>query len=376
MTKFIKFFLSIILLNVLIACEDDSNKKTKEPLVKAVKLFTAEVNKNSNIRNISGIIAAQEESELSFRVNGRVEHLYVKKGDKVSKGQELATLNQNEYTTALSSAAGAYENAKSNMATQEKNYKRQKKLADQQLISKAEMESSEQAYNKAAGDLKIQEAALNDAKQKYSDTKLIAPFNGTISDVKIDNFAEIKIGETIFNLESHDKFEINLLVPETMINNIKIDDPVEIKIPSIAQKFSGKVSEIGAKAETSNAFEVVVNIPTESDILKAGMTAIVTFEHKISDAPIFLIPNTALDLRFFDKKTQQASIYKYIADPNNKDQGELKLTKISIIEIKGNMLIISDGISANDQIVIAGVSFLSNGQKVKPWNEDSKIISK
>ncbi|MBT4989205.1 MAG: efflux RND transporter periplasmic adaptor subunit [Rickettsiales bacterium] len=368
----VKFLLSIALI-LTISCNKKEEQDEASPLIKAVKLLTINSkNDENNYREISGAIAPTDISTLSFRVSGQVTKISVNQGDRVSKGDSLATLKLTEYKTALNSAKASFDSAQANLVKQNKDLERNKKLYSKLLISTSDMESTEQSYSNAVADVKIAQSNLNDAKQGVSDTNLLAPFSGIIAEVHIDPYEEIKTGQIIITLQSSERFEVNILVPETLINTISNKDIVDVYIPSLDAQLSGTISEIGTQAESGNAYPVVISLAENYLDLFSDMTAIVSLAYKSTAEDVYLIPTSAVDYRYYNQAEQKISVYMYLADEANPNQGSLKLQEIEISDIRGNIFEVKSGLKPGDKIVIAGTSYLSDGQNVKPWQPESK----
>ncbi len=98
-----KLLVSIIPVLLLIACDQAVETPEEQP-VRAVKTLVISEASKANSRQISGVVKTADESELSFRVGGRVTSVKVKRGSSVTKGQVLATLQTTEYKLALKEA--------------------------------------------------------------------------------------------------------------------------------------------------------------------------------------------------------------------------------------------------------------------------------
>lgn len=374
-------FCLIFSLLITTSCKQEDGKI--QPNIKAVKLYQVSSNDAKNFREISGAIAPSDSSALSFRVRGQVTSIKVKQGDIVKKGDILAALKQEEYQTALNSSKASYQSAQADLKKQEQNVTRQRSLYDQELISSADMESAEKDYDNAVNNLDIAKANLSDAEQNLNDTLLRAPFDGTIAQVDADLFTEVMAGQMVLTLQSSAAFEVNILMPETLINKITREQEVKVKIPALNNTMlDGIISEIGTQAQGGNAYSVVVSLNDNDLALFDGMTAVTYFKYHDDELPantVYLVPTTAIDLRYYDdegKANKTASLYVYQQDQNNPNQGVLEKREITINDIRQNMLEVASGLEPGDLIVTAGVSYLSSGQIVKPWKPEYKRSAK
>jgi multidrug efflux pump subunit AcrA (membrane-fusion protein) len=92
--------LTVSMLAALSACGGPA-EETPPPPVRPVKLFTVEGTGGAALRRFPGAISASQRAELSFRVNGTLQEIPVKEGDKVKKGQVLAQAIDRRPSTRL-----------------------------------------------------------------------------------------------------------------------------------------------------------------------------------------------------------------------------------------------------------------------------------
>lgn len=362
----------LLLLPVLLlsACKEETTV-FEEP-VKAVKTITISDSVEANNRKFSGTIKSSEESALSFRVGGRVATVNVNIGDKVTKGQKMATLEQKEYRLAVQSAEAKLASAKSDLLEKTDALKRQENLKKKDFVAQAAVDQAQAAYSAAKSNVDVAKTTLENARQDFNNTILKAPFDGAISSRSIEPFIEITAGTAVFELQSEGTLEIGVLIPETIVGDFNIDDSVVVELPTLKDKtIQGKISEIGAKAEDGNAFPVTIELSeTELDI-RSGMTAQVTFEYgETEQTPVYLIPASALDLRIPPEgeasSRTQAPVFVL-------KSGMAQKRMVTIRDLRGNELEVVDGLNAGDVLIVAGIPFLREGQKVKPWKPSYNI---
>ena len=355
----------IMPLLILSACKEEAS--VTETPVKAVKTITISEGAGSNSRQISGVVKTSGESILSFRVGGRVASVDVKIGDAVKKGQVLAKLEQKEYELAVQSARAEVASAKANLVEKSGDLTRQKNLKKQDFVAQSAVDQAQAAYSAAKSSVDVANAALRSAQNDLSDTTLKAPFEGSIAKRSIEPFVEISAGKEVFELQNEEGYKVEVLMPETLLKDVKKDDAVSVTFPTLSNTtIKGKVSEIGAKAETGNAFPVKVELDENTEGLRSGMTAQVSFSfgEATEQKAVYIIPVTALDVRVSKEvgKTIEGQAPIYIV--NN---GVAEKRMITIADIRGNELEITDGLNGGEVVIVAGVPFLTEGQKVKQW---------
>jgi RND family efflux transporter MFP subunit len=358
-------------------CSCGKDDVQKQDVVRSVKILEIAKAIGENSRQISGVVKASDESTLSFRVGGRVSDVLVKQGDSVKKGQVIARLKQKEYILSINAAQANLSGAKSDLAEKTEKLNRQESLKKEGYASKASLEKTQNAYQAAKSNLAVKQTAFETAKDNLKYTELTAPFSGKIAERLVEPFEEVTAGKTIFSLHGDGGYQVELLMPETLISEVKYGDVVKAEFSTLKNvKIEGKVVEVGAKPETGNAYPVKIQLLDTPRELRSGMTAKVTFNYgqNYSDA-VFLIPVSALDLRVSSgaKKQSKAKARVFVFNPEKQVAQERMVT---IRDIRGNKLEVINGLNEGDYLIVAGVPFLSNGQKVKQWKPTYNIPAK
>lgn len=368
----------LIPLFILSACKEEA--KVIEAPVKAVKTITISGDNKGNSRQISGVVKTSGESVLSFRVGGRVGSVDAKIGDKVTKGQVLAQLEQTEYNLAVQSARADLASARADLAQKSEDLKRQQNLKKQDFVAQSAVDQAKAANSAAQSNVNVANVALKNAQRNLDDTILKAPFDGAIAKRAIEPFVEITAGKEVFELQNEDGYKVEVLMPETLLKDVTKGDAVNVTFPTLSNTaIKGKVSEIGAKAETGNAFPVKVELDENTEGLRSGMTAQVSFSFgkKTEQKAVYIIPVTALDVRVSKEAGQSVEGQAPIYIVNN---GVAEKRMITIGDIRGNDLEITGGLNGGEVVIVAGVPFLTEGQKVKQWkptyNKPATINSK
>ncbi len=253
--------------------------------------------------DITSIVTASGEIKPKVYVNiganafAKVTHLYVKEGDRVKKGQMLATLDNiqssadvaaNEASlnasrtdavasvAAVNTASADLNQAEAEYDRAKLDYDRNKALYDNQLIAKADYDTKKAAFATATAQLGQAKAKLAQAKAQQdsaqthirvnaanlrrvtdvlSKTEYVAPFDGVITNLPVREGETVVVGiqnspgSTLMTIADTSLMTAEVKVDETDIVNVKVGQPAEVSIDAIPnQKFKGIVSEIGRNA--------------------------------------------------------------------------------------------------------------------------------
>lgn len=283
----------------------------------------------------SGKINPETEVKMSPAVSGEIVELAVKEGDVVKKGDFLLKIKPDLYESALERTIAAGNSTTANLKNAEArleqvnaqfvqtelNYKRDKKLYDQNVISKSEYEASQAAYLMGLADQKAAEANVNAAKfsivssqasikeanENLRKTSLFSPMDGIISQLNIELGervvgTEMMAGTEMMRIANLDIMEVTVDVSENSIIKIKLNDTADVEVDAyLNRKFKGIVTAIANSANSSVAvsveqvtnFKVKIRLLQESyaDLIsegkkhpfRPGMSATVDIHTKVVD---------------------------------------------------------------------------------------------
>ncbi|MER2493656.1 efflux RND transporter periplasmic adaptor subunit [Catenovulum sediminis] len=355
---------------LLLSC-DKQTEPPKQP-IRSIAWQTVNSQPLTQMRRLPGILNPVESAPLSFQVSGKIEAIYVHLGDSVSSGQKLAQLQLSNYKLALQAAQGELEKAKAFQREREAEFARYEQLLEQQLVSRSVYDNAKSQAQSAASSVDVAHTQLEIAQKNLNDATLYAPYDGRITNQLAEPSQQVASGQTVFEIEGQHGLEIAVLVPETLIKEVKNGQTYKVRAPVVKDKeLSAYVSEISSRAENANAFRVVLNFSEEHPDLRAGMSVEVDFVYRGSErnnyqGSAFNIPVSAL----LAGKDKQTFVFVY-----NPQTSLLEKRQVVAENILGNQVLITQGLTSGEIIATAGVSFLQDGQQVNLFKNDVKIFN-
>lgn len=354
--------LSILLLT---SCEKEVVTEAARP----VKIM--EVTDNTNSKNqvtFPGTLRAFKHADLSFRVEGMVVLRDIFVGYRAKKDETLIKLDPREYEIAIQKAKGKVESIVAQYDFADRDYVRMTKIheKDPGAISESLIDRKKETKNQLKAELVIAQGDLDQAKDNLSYTSLKAPFDGIIAAIYVENHEQVQAKQVVLRFLDIADREMEINVPEKYINAlIEGRDKLnfEVKLDAFPDKvFNASIKEIGTEASsTTLTYPVTLKlqkIPYEQSLL-AGMsgkalltspTKDQTHTFKIPKSAIFTDNGKNLYVWTVDSKTETVHKKVVLIDESNKDS---------------NVIIVTKGLKSGDKIVIAGTSFLTEGQRVK-----------
>ena len=340
----------------LAACKE---KPKIVEVIRAIKTITVKEQATEKIFKFSGQVAAVDSSGLSFQVGGQVESVEVDIGNRVNKGQVLAVLDPEPFQLEVDAAQAELKKARDNVAKTKAEYERQKRIFEEGAGAERFVEVSQYNYEAARSTVKFAIAKLDLARRDLSKTKLLSPYDGTIAWRAIEPNEKVLPGKKILEINASGKMQVELAVPETTVDRIHIDDLATIAFPTLPDDTAkGRITEIGSAAVKANAFPVKVELIDPNEKVKPGMTAEASLIVKSENRkPGYLVPFQAI-LPAPEPNRGFAFLY-------DTQTSTVKKTSIRFQGAENKKALVSEGLAAGNIVVVAGVSFLSDGMKVK-----------
>ena len=364
-----------LLITLLPGCGEES--APPPPRIPAVKTIVVSASMESGTRSISGVIEAGESSVLAFPSSGTVAEVMVNIGDTVVAGDILARLDPGSYDIDVGAAVAQQEAAQADLLLAKEQYRRLEQLFDRGIVAKAELDNARAALSSAESALKLAQAKLAKARDDRRRTALVAPFDGRVSDRKINPFQEVAPGKPALTLVGSQELKARALVPETLAQGLQVGQPVTVAVPSLSEAgISARISEIGAVAEAGAGIPVLAVLESRPDLsarIVPGTT--ITLSLPVQEGQgvaVYLIPLSALAMNDLPRLTAaggtggRAPVFLFDAE-----QGLMERRLVEVAGLQGNMLAVSAGLNQGDEVVTAGTSFLEDGMSARRWEPET-----
>ncbi len=345
----------------LTACEEEQVELMDN--TRSIKPFTISERSSGQLRRFPGLVKAVDTSRISFEVDGNTREVSVNVGDRVEKGQVLATLDDKPFQLSVEAAEADLGKAKAQLAEKDTSFVRQKTLFEKDWVAKAAYDQALAARDSTANQVLYATSKLKLARRDLEKTVLEAPFDGVIADKFVDPFQEVARGEPMFELYVEAAMEIEVSLPETAVGKVYLGQPAKIAFTTEgvpAQE--GQVSEIGTATSEANAFPVKVLLSDPPESVLPGMVGDVALVVSVEgDNVHYLIPVAAIAA---GKELGKGYVFVYDAETST-----VKKVEIRTKGVQDNRVLITQGIESGDVIASTGVSFLRDGQEVRLFSE-------
>jgi RND family efflux transporter MFP subunit len=303
---------------------------------------------------VSGDLRAFESAMVRTRIDGVIDKVYVREGESVAAGALLAKFESSEQEAALRSAEADVAASKSDAETSQWNAVQSKDLFKVGAIAEKDLRLAEQAADASRARLAASEARERTAANGVRDTRITAPFAGSIEKRLVQDGENTPRGTQLFTMVRTTTLELAGSVPARNADEVKPGQVV--RFSSDGRSFNGRVSRVSPTIDpSSRAVAVYVTVPNPKNILKGNSFAtgqLVT--QTIADA--LVIPVTAVR---DNVDGTRRFVYKI-------QGGELAMVFVQtgIVDDSRGMVQIVEGIKDQDQVVVGSPGTLGPGMKV------------
>jgi RND family efflux transporter MFP subunit len=317
-------------------------------------------------RTFSGVAKAGLDVPLSFKVGGTVSRLPVHVGDKIRSGQALAELDPLDYQLQVEEAEAALRQVQAQERNAEADFRRIRDLYENGNASRDDYDAARAAAESAQASVSSTAKRLELTQRQLSYTVLTAPQGGEIAEVNVEVNQNVRAGQQIVRLTSSASLEVEVTVPEGIIAQVRRGSQVAVTFDALpGRDFPAVITEAGvASTGAGTTFPVTVRLGRADPDLRAGMAAEVAFRFGREEEQLrfWLPPHAVLEDR--DGR------FVFVAEPDQAGFGTVRRRPVTVGELAADGLEIASGLEDGDRVVTAGLSLLTDGEKVKLESEN------
>lgn len=335
--------------------------RERENLIRPVRYEKASSMTNQKERVFSGITQDRLESKLSFKVSGTVKKVMFKVGDRVGNGQVLATLDDTDYRLQADAAQANLNRMESLNRNASSAYERVRALYENKNASTSDLEIARTTAESASAGLAASRKQLELAELQLSYTRLIAPFDGFVSLVNVENNENVAQGYPVLVLNSGSKPEVKTFVPESFIGLVKEGQKAIVRFDAVADRqFPAVVTEVGVSTSPiSPAYPVTLQLESDAEQVKSGMAARIQMHlSDVSDRPAILVPSVAVG-------EDRDGRYVFSVESLEGNLGVAKKRSVEVGDLTRAGVEVFSGISEGDLVVTAGIDHIEDGMQVR-----------
>jgi len=339
---------------LLTSCQKqaEAHDEPPRPVLSVVVKSTA-----ASALTLPGTVEARIETQLAFRVLGRVIARKVSVGDVVRKGDVVAAIDPLALELAVKSSQSELSNAQAQLTNAASTEERQRSLLESRSGSEAAYEEAELGRKSASAAVAKAQANLDKAEEQLGYAQLRAEFDGVVTATSAEVGQVVAAGQSIATIARPEQSDAVIDIPVASFDGLKVGSPFEVALqldPTI--RTSGTVREIAPEAEAATRTrrtKITLIDPPPAFRLGSVVTATATVDAQ----PTILLPSSSI-------LTKDGKPNVWVVD-TAAAKVSIRPIRIDGEIVEGGSVRIAEGVKPGDRVVIAGVHKLIDGQAVR-----------
>jgi RND family efflux transporter MFP subunit len=342
------------MLPLLAACGDVATSATAKQERRPVQVERVTFEPAQTTHEFVGVVRARRETDLGFRVAGKITDRIVNVGDTVHAGDVVARIDPQDLELQVQSAQAELAAATSNLADASAEEQRYANLKTRAAVAAADYDHKKAAKDEAIGRLERAQRALDLARNQFGYAELKADVDGVITATLAEAGQVVAVGQAVARLAHHGEMEAAVALPETMLAEARGAQASVRLWSDPGRQFKARLRELSPQADPATrtyAARFTIEAPDQGVAL--GMTATLALsrpnENLIAKLPLGAILNRGTG----------ASVF--VIDSS----GELNLKPVTVASFTEVRALVTAGVSNGDQVVTLGVQKLVAGETVR-----------
>jgi RND family efflux transporter MFP subunit len=330
---------------------------TKSDKVKLVSIVPVAVENFKHYIDLQSRVDAENISYVSPRgMGGQVRQVYVKKGDRVRKGQLLVKLDDAVARQNVVAVRQSMSVVETQLAMAKTIYARQKNLWDQNIGTEVQLLQSKSNVEGLENQLKTMRENVRTAQEQVNLSNVYSDVSGVADEVNVHPGESFMGGPNGIKIVNTNSLKVITDIPENYLSRVKKGITVQVTIPDVGKTFNSTISVISQSvSSTSRGFTAEIKIPFDP-LLKPGQSA-VTKILDYSATNSLIIPVNVI-------QSDEKSKYVYVLQTLSNGKTVAKKKPVIIGEVYGDKVEIKTGLVAGDQLISEGYQGLYEGQAV------------
>jgi RND family efflux transporter MFP subunit len=357
------FLLLLGLIAVAAGCSNAEEAATEEATAgdaARVEVLALNPQPFEDVVELTGTVEALDDVTLSAQAGGTIE-LIADLGTPVEQGAVLARLDDDEAQAAVAQAKAGVETARSQLSLAQDNYNRLQPLYEDSVISASEFENTRSQLQQAKARLAQAEAQLASAQKRLENTRLRAPFSGTVEEKFFELGEQVSPGQRVVRVTDVTPAKITAGVPERYSGDVERGTEVTARFSALGGVTrTGKITFVGSTIDPdSRTFPIEINIENADRQLKPEMVAQLMLTRAIIEGAL-VVPRAAV---IRDEQGQHV----YTAERVSAADSTAFVARehdVTIGPTYAERAVVETGLTAGDAVLVSGQSDVAPGDTV------------
>lgn len=304
---------------------------------------------------ITGDLRPIETIEIRSRLAGDVLQVLVREGDRLARGQLVATIEASQQESARASAVAQRQSAEARLSTASWNAEQLQSLFRAGAVAETELRAAQQEVAAARAAVAASAAQVRAASIEAGNTRLVAPAAGVVSARNVQPGERVAPNQPLVTMVRNDVLELAASVPERQASQVRVGFPVRLVVGD--RTIEAKVSRVNPTVDpASRSVTVYVAIPNMGGAIKGNTFARGRIVGDRRDG-VLLVPTAAIRQPV---SSEDPPFVWRVAGGVLEKRG----ISLGVVDEASGVAEVREGLAAGDRVVTGNVGALGNGMKV------------
>jgi RND family efflux transporter MFP subunit len=314
--------------------------KEPVPVESAAGLVTQQITMQTipAVTEAVGTVQAEQVAAVTSRVVANIVEMHLSAGQRVTNGETLVVLDDRDLRHRVEQAQDAVRSAEATLAQAQSDYKRDKPLFDQQVITPYDFEHTQTNLKTAEANLHRLQQAEREAEVNLSYAVIRSPFTGVVVD-KLANLGDLAApGKPLLTMYEQGRLWLEANVPEELMDHVRLNEVLPFRIDAVGRQMQGRVVEIVPSSDPSSRTVVVrVHLSETKDVVPGMFGRLLL---PMRPEQILTVPATALI------RAGQLTMVDVVSE------GRVQRRTVQLGRAAGNQFEVLSGIAAGETVAI------------------------
>lgn len=377
--RIVSLLLAGLMLLSLAGCGKKEETQEEEASGTPVQVQEVSMSAIGTENTVSGQVSSDNEQMVLIATSAKCTAVYFHAGDTVEAGDILCTLDLASTLASYNAASISYASAAQSYADQSKVFAEQISLYQDNLnnlkalyeigaASQVEIDQAQLQLHSAIATRNSTLAQLEAGMESYQSSleqlntalehvdgngNVVAPMSGVLASLNVTENSFTSTSAPVAVIDDPTQMKVTVMVSEALVPKLFIGAPVDVSVSSLGKTFTGTIRSVDQAANMqTKLYTVTVTVPGDVTGLLSGMFADVTFRTDYNDNTV-VIPTEAI-------LTSGDTQYVYVVE-----DGTAKYVEVTTGITGSGVTQITSGLTAGEQLVTVGQSYLSDGDAVR-----------
>ena len=304
---------------------------------------------------IQGDLKPVEEVAVRARIEGNLEQVNVREGDRVGRGQVMARFESSAEEGAQKSAQADVESAKADSVNAHWNAEQSEELFKAGAIPERDLRTAQQDVIAANARLSAARSRYFAVNRDLEDTKVLAPTGGVVSVRNVENGEHIARGASMFTVVRNDVLELEAAVPARFAGDVRVAMPVRFNAGG--REMTGRVARVSPTINPANrSVTIYLQLPNPGGTLKGNTFATGRIVARKIDGTI-IVPTSAIR---YGQQQNEPFVYRI-----SNETVEHQPVQLGVVDEVTGIVQVTSGLEAGDRVIVGNVGAIGRGVKVR-----------